>query len=233
MPLDAARRAVAAPIPRLAPVMRATPVMCRLLHPATCLPRSADLDDSEQTVRDRFEGWTIPRSPSGCSMDVHRRAPVVSPDGTQIAFVVASIDLKKNVTNTRVWLDAAPITAGPHDGNPEWSPDGRFLAFTSRRGEKKGDSTLHILPVGGPGETRTLCTMPDGLGDVEWSPDGRWIAFTSRTRHERYEAEDVSWQAPRKMERVFLAAQRRGLDLRPPAARLCRRRRRHRAHRAT
>ena len=27
-------------------------------------------------------------------------APVVSPDGTQIAFVVASIDLKKNVTNT-------------------------------------------------------------------------------------------------------------------------------------
>jgi dipeptidyl aminopeptidase/acylaminoacyl peptidase len=130
-------------------------------------------------------------------------APVVSPDGTRIAFVVASIDLKKNVTNTRVWLDGAPITAGPHDGNPEWSPDGRFLAFTSRRGEKKGDSTLHILPVAGPGETRTLCMMPDGLGDVEWSPDGRWIAFTSRTRHERYEAEDVSWQAPRKMERFF------------------------------
>jgi dipeptidyl aminopeptidase/acylaminoacyl peptidase len=129
--------------------------------------------------------------------------PVVSPDGTRIAFVVASIDLKKNVTNTRVWLDGAPITAGPHDGNPEWSPDGRFLAFTSRRGEKKGDSTLHILPVAGPGETRTLCTMPDGLGDVEWSPDGRLIAFTSRTRHERYEAEDASWQAPRKVERFF------------------------------
>ena len=45
--------------------------------------------------------------------------------------------------------------------------------------------------------------MPDGLGDVEWSPDGRWIAFTSRTRDERYEAEDVSWQAPRKIERFF------------------------------
>ena len=45
--------------------------------------------------------------------------------------------------------------------------------------------------------------MPDGLGDLEWSPDGRWIAFTSRTRDERYEAEDVSWQAPRKVERFF------------------------------
>ena len=78
-------------------------------------------------------------------------APALSPDGTRIAFVVGSIDLKKNVSNTRVWLDGAPVTAGPHDGNPEWSPDGRFLAFTSRRGEKKGDSTLHILPVAGPG----------------------------------------------------------------------------------
>ena len=130
-------------------------------------------------------------------------APALSPDGSRIAFVVASIDLKKNVTNTRVWLDGAPVTAGPHDGNPEWSPDGKFLAFTSRRGEKKGDSTLHVLPVAGPGETRTVCTMPDGLGDLAWSPDGRWIAFTSRTRDERYEAEDVTWQAPRKIERFF------------------------------
>jgi dipeptidyl aminopeptidase/acylaminoacyl peptidase len=130
-------------------------------------------------------------------------APVLSPDGSRIAFVVASIDLKKNETNTRVWLDGAPVSAGPHDANPEWSPDGRFLAFTSRRGEKKGDSTLHILPVAGPGETRTACTMPDGLGELAWSPDGQWIAFTSRTRDERYEAEDVSWQSPRRVERFF------------------------------
>ena len=130
-------------------------------------------------------------------------AVAVSPDGTHVAFVVAPTNLAENTTRTLVWLDDAPVTAGEHDGNPAWSPDGRFLAFTARRGEKKGDSTLHILPVGASGEVRTVCTMPDGLGDVAWSPDSRWIAFTSRTQNARYAAEDVSWHSPRKVERFF------------------------------
>ncbi len=129
--------------------------------------------------------------------------PRLSPDGTRIASVVATIDLDENITRTRVWLDDSPVTAGPHDGQPTWSPDGKWLAFTSRRGEKQGDSTLHILPIDGPGELRTVCTMPDGLGDLAWSPDGGSIAFTSRTRTERYDAKDVSWQSPRKIERFF------------------------------
>jgi dipeptidyl aminopeptidase/acylaminoacyl peptidase len=38
---------------------------------------------------------------------------------------------------------------------------------------------------------------------VSWSPDGRWLAFTTRTRDARYDAKDVSWQPPRKVERFF------------------------------
>ena len=120
-----------------------------------------------------------------------------------MACVVATIDLDENLTRSRVWLDGAPVSAGPFDTEPAWSPDGRWLAFTSRRGEKKGDSTLHVMPVGGAGEVRTLCEMPDGLSNVVWSPDGAWIGFNSRTRDARYEAKDVSWQAPRKIERFF------------------------------
>lgn len=129
--------------------------------------------------------------------------PAVSPDGSQVAFVVATTDLEKNKTFTRVWLDNAPISAGDHDGNPTWSPDGRSLAFTSRRGEKKGDSTLHVLAIDRPGETRTLCTMADGLTDVTWSPDGNLIGFTSRTRSDRYDIEEVARQPPRKIEELF------------------------------
>ena len=127
----------------------------------------------------------------------------VSPDGRHVAFVVATTNLATNTTSTLVWIDDAPVTEGPHDASPTWSPDGRFLAFTSRRGEKRGDSTLHVLPVAGPGVVRTLCTMPDGLDDVAWSPDGRTIAFISRTRDERYDAESAAWQSPRKIERLF------------------------------
>lgn len=138
---------------------------------------------------------------------LHERSAVgqvaMSPEGARVAFVVATIDVDDNTTRTRVWIDDAPVTAGDHDGNPSWSPDGRFLAFTSRRGEKKGDSTLHIVPITAPGEVRTVCTMPDGLGDLAWSPDGTWIAFTSRTRDKRYEEQDETWQSPRKVTRFL------------------------------
>ncbi|WP_148288806.1 alpha/beta hydrolase family protein [Ilumatobacter nonamiensis] len=127
----------------------------------------------------------------------------VSPDGDRVAFVVATIDLEANTTERRIWLDDVPVTEGDHDDHPAWSPDGRFLAFRAKRSSEKTDATMHVLPVDAPGESRTVCTMPDGLGDIAWSPDGTMLAFTSRTQHERYTKEDASWQAPRKVERLF------------------------------
>lgn len=116
---------------------------------------------------------------------------------------MSTTDFANNTTVSRVWLDDAPLTSGNKDGSPTWAPDGRFLAFTSKRSEKASESTLHVMPVDGPGETRTVATMPDGVDDVTWSPDGRWLAFTSRTQHERYTKPDASWQSPRKVEHFF------------------------------
>jgi dipeptidyl aminopeptidase/acylaminoacyl peptidase len=141
---------------------------------------------------------------------VQAKGPAVSPDGSMVAFVVGRVDMKKNKNLSQIWLAATDgsstpraVTGGEQDSAPAWSPDGRSLAFASKRGEKKNEATLHVLPVDTAGETRTIATMPDGIDEVTWSSDGRWIAFISHTRDERYDAEDETWQAPRKVERFF------------------------------
>ena len=145
---------------------------------------------------------------------IQASAPAVSPDGRRVAFVVTRVDVATNTYRSQVWLvdadgtsAARAITNGDSDLQPTWSPDGRSLAFTARRAAKKTEkrthTTLHLLPIDGPGEVRLLATMPDGITDVHFSPDGRAIAFTSRTQDDRYAAEDVSWQAPRKVETFF------------------------------
>ena len=145
------------------------------------------------------------------SRQIGASSPAVSPDGKHLAYVVTRIDFKANKYRSQVWLAATdgttaprPLTAGEkRDGNPSWSPDGTWLAFTSGRSEKKGETTLCVMPIGASGEIRTIATMPDGVGSIKWSPCGKWIAFTSRTQDERYTKDDASWMSPRKIETFF------------------------------
>jgi dipeptidyl aminopeptidase/acylaminoacyl peptidase len=145
------------------------------------------------------------------SNQIGAASPAVSPDGKQVAYVVTRIDYKANKYRSQIWLASTdakqasrPLTAGEkRDGNPSWSPDGTWLAFTSGRSEKKGETTLHVMPIGSSGEIRTIATMPDGVGSVRWSPDGKLIAFTSRTQDERYTKDDESSMSPRKIETFF------------------------------
>jgi dipeptidyl aminopeptidase/acylaminoacyl peptidase len=59
-------------------------------------------------------------------------------------------------------------------GDPQWSPDGRRLAFTR-------DDEIWIVEADGSRLTRVVA-KPAGGRDPRWSPDGRRLAFLSRRR---------------------------------------------------
>jgi dipeptidyl aminopeptidase/acylaminoacyl peptidase len=111
-------------------------------------------------------------------------APVLSPDGTQVAYTITTYDMEENRGNADIWLQ--PLAAGParrlttnkaSDSAPAWSPDGTRIAFVSRRdGDTAGQ--VYVIPVAG-GEAERVTDMPLGAGDVKWLPDGRRLVFAA------------------------------------------------------
>jgi len=79
---------------------------------------------------------------------------------------------------------AAPITSGDdwNDADPQWSPDGRKIAFVSDRTGKAFDmgrnTDVWVIDAAGGALTK-ISDHTSGDNSPRWSPDGQTIAFLS------------------------------------------------------
>jgi dipeptidyl aminopeptidase/acylaminoacyl peptidase len=108
----------------------------------------------------------------------------VSPDGRRVAYVVRDPVLAgaKSEFVSHIHLanadgsDAFQLTQGEKScDNPQWSPDGDWIAFTSSR---SGKNNLWRIRVRG-GEAEQLTDLKTGVGTFKWAPDGKRIAYTA------------------------------------------------------
>ncbi len=122
-------------------------------------------------------------------------SPSLSPDGRRVVFVVNEADYHESRWVGRLWLAEVPagrarrITAS-YEGerDPQWSPDGRHIAFLSARPDmtepppdQEDDEDLHkeqiwVLPVDG-GEAFRLTNTQEGVRAFGWAPDGKTILY--------------------------------------------------------
>jgi Tol biopolymer transport system component len=100
--------------------------------------------------------------------------PVLSPDGTTVAFVALN-----QLWTMQIGKKPVKVTDDVYyKATPFWSPDGRSLAYSS---DKAGPEAIYIRNLA-TGQERKL-TKPFSGSQVRgaWSPDGNKIAFLSAT----------------------------------------------------
>ena len=116
-------------------------------------------------------------------------ATTLSPDGRWACAAVSSFSMDGNDGTSQLWLFATDgsmqrqLTRGQKDGDPQWSPDGRWIAFTSRRAATPGgaledEAQLYLIPADG-GEAMRATDHATGVSALRWFPDSMRIAFVS------------------------------------------------------
>jgi dipeptidyl aminopeptidase/acylaminoacyl peptidase len=145
--------------------MRAAALLCFVF----ALPLQAD-DRKPVTIDDLMKVRNV--------LDPH-----ISPDGSEVAYVVSVIDEDKGKYNSDLWLvtikdkKTVQLTRRPgRDDTPRWSPDGKTIGYIS---DRSGTAQVWLLPRTG-GDPRQATRHATPVTEFAWSADGKQIAFLAK-----------------------------------------------------
>jgi dipeptidyl aminopeptidase/acylaminoacyl peptidase len=123
----------------------------------------------------------------------------VSPDGHSVVIATDRADWDQSLFRSDLWLYSdrdngsalTQLTQSGHDKEPQWSPDGRWIAFLSERSpaaregsedtKGKGDAAqLYLISPAG-GESFSLTCGEEEVHSFTWSSDSHSLYFATRT----------------------------------------------------
>jgi len=154
-----------------------------------------------------FAAVALAQSPGGWTPELAMQTRsigevVPSPDGSRVAWVQseAVMEPDRSETVSQIFLANADgsrrmqLTRGEKGAtSPAFSPDGRYLYFTSARSGKRN---VYRIAIGG-GEGEMLTDFKGNLGAYRLSPDGKTVAFTGYeppTDEEKNKKEKRDWR---------------------------------------
>lgn len=101
------------------------------------------------------------------------RMPALSPDGKQLAFVWRGDIWVSPSGGGRAYSLTSHVE---YDASPIFSPDGKWIAFTSNR---NGNADIFVVPASG-GEERQITFSSAAETVTDWSPDGKYLLFSGK-----------------------------------------------------
>jgi len=123
-----------------------------------------------------------------------------------IALTVTRSDLGKNKVLTEVHIlrsdGSSAFLVGEGDSLPRWSPSGRLLAFSSRRGASEKEKGSGIFVWSGVGEPRKLAWFKHGVSGLEWVSESQ-LAVAAPEPVEELRDEDGDYVATDKLPLWF------------------------------
>lgn len=157
----------------------------------------------------------------------------VSPSGARIAYLGTEADREEDQTRRSLFVVPSDASEDPHRltrvsdaGQPQWSPDGRYLAFQATRDEDtelavtdeedefesdeaddepdEPTSQVWVFDMEWGGDARQVTQFEHGVDDFDWGPDGERIVVAATDPDADTEAylEQVEEDGPIEVERL-------------------------------